>query len=86
MEQHRLLLDFLLLDLDTSQIFLRVALDESETGATRSRNRSKARSGYDAVLYFSKRIEIAPSEKRELMARLRKLKRGLQQAGERFDV
>lgn len=84
-DRDRVLLDFVSVDLETSLTFRQIALNEREIEAKRKRNQINARKGYDAVVYFSKRVEIPPSVKSDFMAKLRKLKHGLEQAGERFE-
>ncbi len=83
-ERVRVLTDFLEVDLDTSITFAAAALEATNSEEKQRRNRVNARRGYDAVMHFMRRIEIAAARKRELNVKLRKLRLMLQEAGEHF--
>ncbi len=83
-ESNRVGVKLLLTDVETSLTFASLALDTTNSPQKRERNRKNARRGYDAVVYFSRKLKPSQTQRRELSSLLRKLRSRLKQAGEIF--
>ena len=84
-DRNRILVDFLLTDLDLSLTFVKMALNQIQDEEKRERHRINARKGYEAVLHLKDRFEMPTSQQQDVMAKLEKLRSALEEAGERFE-
>lgn len=79
-EANRAGVSFLLTDLDTVLIFLKIAGDTGND-ETRSRNRKQARDGYSAILRHLARLKPTPDERLILDEKLASVRSRLRAAG-----
>ncbi|HEX8924969.1 MAG TPA: hypothetical protein VF786_04215 [Terriglobales bacterium] len=83
-EGARVMLDYLNIDLDTCMTMARIASESTDDPEKRNRNRNNARRGYDAVTYFSTKLDIGDTERKQLRDKLHRLRSALEQLGEKF--
>ncbi len=78
---------FISTDLQTSLTFATLAIQARDDNEKRQRNRTNARRGYDAVVYFMKKFDrdtISAPELTDIEDKLRRLKLTLLELGEDF--